>query len=150
MIHLALYEPEIPQNTGTLMRLSACFDMTFHIIEPCAFLWNDKKLHRSVMDYQKICEVKRHLSFEYFMDWIKENNKRLILIDVNGKRSCWDFDYRDNDVLLMGKESSGVTEDVLKQCDASLHIPQKQGRSLNIATAASIVVGEALRVTQKK
>ncbi|MBP9752769.1 MAG: hypothetical protein KBD31_03050 [Proteobacteria bacterium] len=148
MISLALFEPEIPQNTGTLMRLCACFDMPFHIIEPCAYLWNDKKLTRSVMDYQKIVNLKRHLSFDHFLDYVNKNNKRLILIDVKGDVPCWGFKYSKDDILLMGKESSGVTDFVRENVKTSLYIPQSQGRSLNIATAASIIVGEALRFTR--
>ncbi|CAO5677538.1 MAG: tRNA (cytidine(34)-2'-O)-methyltransferase [Holosporales bacterium] len=148
MISLALFEPEIPQNTGTLMRLCACFNMTLHIIEPCGYLWNDKKLHRSVMDYQKIAHLNRHLSFDYFLEFLAQKNKRLILIDVDGDHCCWDFQYQEDDVLLLGKESSGVPESVRKSCTTSISIPQKQGRSLNIATAASIVIGESIRYTK--
>jgi tRNA (cytidine/uridine-2'-O-)-methyltransferase len=145
MISLALFEPEIPQNTGTLIRLCGCFDLTLHIIEPCGFLWNDKKLNRSVMDYQTLCIVKKHLSFECFLNYINEEQKRLILIDVNGNNSCWDFEYKKNDILLMGKESRGVPKYVHQHCSTSLYIPQKQGRSLNLALAASIVVAEGVR-----
>ncbi|CAO4835028.1 MAG: tRNA (cytidine(34)-2'-O)-methyltransferase [Holosporales bacterium] len=145
MLALALFEPEIPQNTGTLMRLCACFDLTIHIIEPCGFLWNDKKLSRSVMDYAKISTIVRHLSFDHFKSWIKAHQKRLVLIDVQGESVCWSFAFSDHDVLMLGKESSGVDDGIKAACDASIFIPQKKGRSLNVATAASIIVGEAVR-----
>ncbi len=144
MVAIALYQPEIPQNTGTLMRLSACFDLDFHIIEPCGFLWNDKKLSRSAMDYKKICKLTRHLSWDHFQDYIKATQKRIVLIDVNGKKTCWDFQFQYDDILLLGSESVGVPESVHTLSHESLYIPQKQGRSLNLAVAASIVIGEAL------
>lgn len=145
MVELALFEPEIPQNTGTLLRLCACFDINLHIVEPCGFLWSDRKLGRSAMDYQSICSLQRHLSYEEFEAYIKNHNKRLVLIDVNGKKSCWDFSYSNRDILLMGKESIGVPESIKNNVDESVFIPQKKGRSLNLAIASSIVVAEAVR-----
>ncbi|CAO5677564.1 MAG: tRNA (cytidine(34)-2'-O)-methyltransferase [Holosporales bacterium] len=145
MLALALFEPEIPQNTGTLIRLCACFDLTIHVIEPCGFLWNDKKLSRSVMDYAKISTIIRHLSFDHFKAWIDEQKKRLVLIDVQGESACWSFTFSDDDVLMLGKESCGVNDRVKAACNTSVFIPQKKGRSLNVATAASIIVGEAVR-----
>jgi tRNA (cytidine/uridine-2'-O-)-methyltransferase len=145
MIELALFEPEIPQNTGTLMRLGACFAVKLHIIEPCGFLWKDKKLHRSVMDYEKLCTIERHLSFEHFEEHVHRNKKRLILIDVQGAVSCWTFHFQLNDVVLMGKESSGVPQSIVSSIEHSVFIPQTNGRSLNLAVAASIVVAEAVR-----
>ncbi|HCU06058.1 MAG TPA: tRNA methyltransferase [Holosporales bacterium] len=144
MVAIALYQPEIPQNTGTLMRLAACFDLDFHIIEPCGFLWQDKKLSRSVMDYKKICKLTRHLSWDHFQHYIQDTQKRLILIDVKGKESCWNFKFQKNDILLLGSESVGVPDSLHTLSHESLYIPQKQGRSLNLAVAASIVIGEAL------
>lgn len=148
MLGLALFEPEIPQNTGTLIRLCACFDLTIHIIEPCGFLWNDKKLSRSVMDYAKMSNIIRHLSFDHFKVWLEENQKRLVLIDVQGATVCWSFSFSNDDILMLGKESCGVDDGIKQQCDASIFIPQKKGRSLNVATAASIIVGEAVRQLQ--
>lgn len=145
MLELALFEPEIPQNTGTLIRLGACFSVKLHIIEPCGFLWKDKKLRRSVMDYEKLCAVERHLSFEYFDNYVHQNKKRLILIDVRGTTSCWTFHYQSNDIVLMGKESLGVPQSIAKRIGHSVFIPQTNGRSLNLAVAASIVVAEAVR-----
>jgi tRNA (cytidine/uridine-2'-O-)-methyltransferase len=144
MVAVALYQPEIPQNTGTLMRLAACFDLDFHIIEPCGFLWHDKKLSRSVMDYKKKCKLTRHLSWCHFQNHMQDTEKRLILIDVKGKESCWNFKFQQNDILLLGSESVGVPDSVHTLIHESVYIPQKQGRSLNLAVAASIVIGEAL------
>ncbi|MDP2193012.1 MAG: TrmH family RNA methyltransferase [Alphaproteobacteria bacterium] len=145
MVSLALYQPEIPQNTGTLMRLSACFDMEFHIIEPCGFVWNDKKLSRSVMDYKKMCRLIRHLCWDDFLQYVDQHDLRIVLIDVAGQSSLWDFKFQENDILLMGSESCGVPYSVYTLSPQSVHIPQKQGRSLNLALAASLVLGQALR-----
>jgi tRNA (cytidine/uridine-2'-O-)-methyltransferase len=145
MIELALLEPEIPQNTGTLIRLCACFSVKLHIIEPCGFLWKDKKLYRSVMDYEQLCIIERHLSFNHFQTYIRQNQKRLILIDVQGKQACWSFDYQRNDILLMGKESTGIPGHIKQSIEQSVFIPQTSGRSLNLAVAASIVIAEAVR-----
>lgn len=148
MISLALYEPEIPQNTGTLMRLCACFDISLHIIEPCGFLWNNRKLSRSVMDYLDICTIEKHLSYDHFIDYADKNQKRIVLIDVDGNQNCWNFTFSPDDILLMGKESTGVTASIKEKTKQSVHIPQKKGRSLNMAIAASIVVSEAIRQTK--
>lgn len=145
MIQLALFEPEIPQNTGTLIRLCACFDITLHIIEPCGFLWKSKKLNRSVMDYEELCVIQKHASFEHFEQFIINNHKQIIAIDVQGKQSCWDFSYKDHHVLLMGKESAGLPIHVQNRIQEKLFIPQKKGRSLNLAIAASIVLSEGVR-----
>lgn len=145
MIELALFEPEIPQNTGTLIRLCACFSVKLHIIEPCGFLWKDKKLHRSVMDYEQLCIIERHLSFDHFDTYVQSNNKRLLLIDVHGKQSCWGIGYQKNDILLMGKESTGISKEISCRIEQSVFIPQTSGRSLNLAIAASIVLAEAMR-----
>lgn len=140
MISLALYQPEIPQNAGALIRLCACFDLTLHIIEPCAFIWDDKRLARSSMDY--LCPIVRHLSFDHFKEQTKQN--RLVLADVKGTEPLWDFKFDKDDILIMGQESNGVPQSVFDSVNTSLFIPQKQGRSLNVATAASMVLSQGL------
>lgn len=139
MLHLALYQPEIPQNVGTLMRLCACFQVTLHIIEPIGFLWDDKRLKRSQMDYMPV--LQRHLSWERF-----HPPGRLLLVDTKGQTCCWDMRFQDNDVLLLGQESMGVPSFVKDQCDHALFIPMERGcRSLNVAIAGAMVLGEAKR-----
>jgi tRNA (cytidine/uridine-2'-O-)-methyltransferase len=145
MTSVALYQPEIPQNVGTIMRLCACFDAALHIIEPVGFIWNDKKLKRSHMDY--FPNIKRYLSFEEF-----DPSHRLLLLDTKGETSCWGFDFREHDILLLGKESTGVPDSVKAKCNHTIFIPMnKNCRSLNVAVAASIVLAEAKRqLIQKK
>ncbi len=139
MLHLALYQPEIPQNVGTLMRLCACFKVTLHIIEPIGFLWDDKRLKRSQMDYMPA--LQRHLSWERFYP-----PGRLLLLDTKGQTCYWDMRFEENDVLLLGQESMGVPSFVKDQCDHTLFIPmEKDCRSLNVAIAGAMVLGEAKR-----
>ncbi len=142
MIQLALYQPEIPQNTGTLMRLCACMNMPMHIIEPCGFILNDQKLKRSVMDYQQNVEVIRHSTFDNFM---LQKQNRLILMDTKGSVPLYDFKFEKGDILMMGQESCGVPKSVHKQVDHVVHIPMPgQGRSLNVAVAAAMGISTAM------
>lgn len=143
MVRLALYQPEIAQNAGTLMRLSACMGIPMDIIEPCGFIWDDKKLKRSGMDYLDIVNVTRHRSWETFCH---NSQNRLVLIDVQGEIDYTSFNFQENDVLMLGRESSGVPSEVFEQCRLRVHIPQTpQCRSLNVAVAGAMVLGEALR-----
>lgn len=139
MINLALFEPEIPQNVGSLMRLCACFDMTLLIIEPTGFLWNEKKLKRSHMDY--FPKVKRYLSFEAFL----KEQQIVYLIDKQGKTALWSANFQQNSTFLLGKESTGVTQQIYNQLyENSIYIPMNaKFRSLNLAISAAICVGEA-------
>jgi len=145
MIQLALFQPEIPQNTGTLIRLCACFDIKLHIIEPCGFLWNHKKMSRSAMDYFSFCEIEHHLSEEHFFHAMNLGHYRVIAMDTKASSSVWAFSFQERDVILMGRESDGLPHSVHQRVSDYLHIPQKNGRSLNMAIAASITLGEGIR-----
>jgi tRNA (cytidine/uridine-2'-O-)-methyltransferase len=145
-VHLALYQPEIPQNTGTLMRLCACMGISLNIIHPCGFVWDDRRLKRAGMDYMDIATVHHHTSWESFLMTIKLNDNRLILLDAKAERPYTDFSFQQGDILLLGQESSGVPEDIFQSIPHGLRIPMVPGcRSLNVSLAATMVVGEALR-----
>jgi tRNA (cytidine/uridine-2'-O-)-methyltransferase len=145
-MHLALYEPDIPQNTGTILRLCACLGISAHIIEPAGFPVTDRAFRRAGMDYLDAVELTRHASFEAFEAWLRPAGGRLVLLTTAATQSYLDFAYGDSDVLLFGRESAGVPETVHTGADARLRIPLRSGlRSLNVAMAAAMVAGEALR-----
>jgi tRNA (cytidine/uridine-2'-O-)-methyltransferase len=147
-VRLALYQPEIPQNTGTLLRLGACLGVPVDIIEPCSFVWHDQKLRRAGMDYLELANVTRHVSWFQFQQVCEQKAQRLILLDVQGETSFLDFQFSCQDVLMVGRESLGVPVEVFDQIPHRIKIPMlKQRRSLNLAVAASIVLSEALRQT---
>lgn len=143
-IHLALYQPEIPQNTGTLMRMGACLGVPIDVIEPCGFVWNDHKLRRAGMDYMDITNVTRHESWQAFTQ--TNAHRRIVLLDTRGDRDYHQFTFNPTDILLLGQESAGVPADVFNFCVHRVRIPMQAGtRSLNMAIAGALVVGEALR-----
>lgn len=149
-MRIALYQPEIPQNTGTLMRLGACMGVALDIIEPCSFVWNDQKLRRAGMDYIELANVVRHLSWEKFYQNQAESGARLILLDTEGAIPFYDFSFHPSDILLLGQESSGVPKAIATQTHASVNIPMlPDRRSLNIAVSAAMVLTEALRQTHQ-
>jgi tRNA (cytidine/uridine-2'-O-)-methyltransferase len=144
-MRLALYEPDIPQNTGALIRLGACLGVPIDIIEPCGFLFSDRQLKRAGMDYLEQAEVVRHESWSAFRTTL---TGRLILLTSKGAESYAGFAFAPDDILLLGRESAGVPEDVHAAAGARLRIPLKAGlRSLNVAQAGAMVLGEALRQT---
>lgn len=146
-MRLALYEPDIPQNTGTLMRLCACLGVPMDIIEPCGFILSNKNLHRAGMDYIGHLALTRHLDWAAFRGAAAD--KRLVLMTTKAGDSFLDFKFQTNDVLIAGRESAGVPEGVRAGCAASVTIPMVPGlRSLNVALASAIVLGEALRQTK--
>lgn len=147
---LALYEPDIPQNTGSLIRLAACMDVPLHIIEPCGFPFDDKKLRRVAMDYYDHAAIVRHISWQAFLGFAHGGNpKRVVLLTTQTPTPYTQFTYQPEDILLLGRESSGVPEAVKNSADARVTIPMnKTVRSLNVALAASMVLGEALRQTR--
>lgn len=146
MIHLALYQPDIPQNTGAAMRLCACLGMTLDIIEPCGFPWDERKIRQSGMDYTDLATVKRHSSWESFRTTYA--GRRLILLTTKGAVPYTQITYQDGDILLAGRESAGVPDDVHNAVDLRALIPMQVGtRSLNVINASAMVVGEALRQT---
>jgi tRNA (cytidine/uridine-2'-O-)-methyltransferase len=144
-MQVALYEPDIAQNTGTILRLCACLGVTAHIIEPAGFPVSDRAFRRAGMDYLDQVTLWRHDSWPAFDAWRRAENLRLVLLTTRATSSYFDHRY-GNDVLLFGRESSGVPEPVHAAADARLTIPMRPGlRSLNIAMACAMVVGEALR-----
>jgi tRNA (cytidine/uridine-2'-O-)-methyltransferase len=147
---IALFEPDIPQNTGSMIRLAACLDVPLHIIEPCGFPFDDKRMRRVAMDYHEMAAVTRHRSWQAFLDDCKTNSKaRLILLSTHATEPYTEFAFRKDDILLFGRESAGVPDYVRAAADAWTKIPLQKGvRSLNVAQAASMVLGEALRQTK--
>ncbi len=145
-MRLALFQPDIPQNTGALIRLGACFGVPLDIIEPCGFLWSDAKLKRAGMDYLQYADVVRHASWAAFLE--ARQGVRLVLLTTKADTAYADFAFRPDDVLLLGRESEGVPDFVHKRADARLRIPLRAPmRSLNVAQAGAIVLAEALRQT---
>lgn len=150
-MRLALYQPDIPQNTGTLLRLGACLDLPVDIIEPCGFLFNEKAMRRAGMDYLEFANYRRHDSWEDFLEYRRENPQeygRIVLLTTHAKQSFLDFKFKQNDIILMGRESAGVPENVHNMADAQLLIPMNpQARSINMAVSAAIAITEGLRQT---
>lgn len=149
MVRLALYQPDIPQNTGTLLRLGACLNISIDIIGPTGFDMSDKALRRAGMDYLQTTNVTRHISFAHFIDKYQGAAQRVILTTTKAKKNYTEFTFRTNDIILLGRESAGVPESVVKEVDESVTIPmQRDVRSLNIAVAGAMIIGEALRQTE--
>jgi len=147
-MQIALFQPDIPQNTGTILRLCACLDVTAHIIEPAGFPVSDRAFRRAGMDYLDQVSLIRHDSWARFEEWRTESSARLVLFTTKGAMSYLDFRYTASDILLFGRESAGVPEAVAAAADAKVKIPIRPSlRSLNVAMAAAIAVGEALRQT---
>ena len=145
-MHLALYEPDIAPNTGTILRLCACLGVTAHIIEPAGFPVADRAFRRAGMDYLDQVTITRHVSFAAFEDWRRTADLKLVLLTTRAATSYLDHQFTGRDVLMFGRESAGVPEAVHDTADARLTIPMRAGlRSLNVAMACAMVVGEALR-----
>ena len=147
LIKVALYQPDIPQNTAAIVRLCACFGARLDIIEPCGFFLSDKRFKRVVMDYINKCKIK---SFKDFTAFKKDKkNERIILMTTKAKKKYFDFKFNKNDTILFGRESAGVPQLVHKSVDYKLIIPiQKKARSLNIASSVAITLAEALKQNQ--
>jgi tRNA (cytidine/uridine-2'-O-)-methyltransferase len=150
LLRLALYQPDIPQNAGSLMRLCACLGVAMDIIEPCGFLLSDRNFRRSGMDYRAGVDLTRHDSWETFRQArTAKGGGRVVLLTTKGTQPYTDFAFAQGDTLLVGRESAGVPENVHAEVEARLLIPMRPGmRSLNVAQAAAMVLGEALRQTQ--
>ena len=147
-MRIALFQPDIPQNTGTILRLCACLNVEAHIIEPAGFPVSDRHFRRAGMDYLDQVTITRHDSWSKFELWRREKEFRLILFSTKGARSYLGHRYEADDILLFGRESAGVPEEVVAAADARLVIPIESGlRSLNVAMAAAMALGEALRQT---
>ncbi len=144
MFIIALYQPDIPQNTAAIIRLCACFDATLEIIEPCGFHLDDKRLKRVAMDYMDKSKIVIYKSYEYFLK--KKKNSRVILMTTKAKKKYNNFRFKKKDTLLFGRESEGVPKLVHNQSYENLKIPlKKNSRSLNIGMAVAITLAEALR-----
>jgi tRNA (cytidine/uridine-2'-O-)-methyltransferase len=146
LIRLALFEPEIAGNVGAVLRLGACLGAAVDLIEPMGFAWDDRRVRRTAMDYIDHVSVTRHAGFEAFRATI--GARRLILFTTKASQSPYDFVFRPDDVLLFGKESAGVPAAVAECADARLCLPMRsEVRSMNLAMAAALALGEALRQT---
>ncbi len=145
-LHVALYQPEIPGNTGAILRLAACFSATVDIIRPIGFELSDRTLKRAGMDYLEIAAIREHADFEAFEAWRASSGRRLVLMTTKATLPYTDFAFSPDDVLMLGRESSGVPEDVRALADAELRIPiRAQARSLNLGMSAAITLSEAVR-----
>ena len=144
MFNIALYQPDIPQNTAAIIRLCSCFNTTLEIIEPCGFYLNDKRLKRVAMDYLEKSKIITYKSYEDFLN--KKKNSRIILMTTKAKKNYNNFKFNQKDTLLFGRESKGVPITVHKNAYQSLKIPlKKNARSLNVSMAVAITLSEALR-----
>ncbi len=147
MIEIALYQPDIPPNAGTILRMAACLGVAVSIIEPTGFTWSDRSFRRAGLDYLDRARIVRHESFEAFRG--SRAGRRLVLMTTKASLAYWDFAFRPDDVLLMGRETEGAPDNVHAAADARLLIPLQPGfRSLNVAVACAMVLGEALRQTR--
>ena len=148
-MQIALYQPDIAQNTGTILRLAACLGIEAHIIEPAGFPVSDRAFRRAGMDYIDNVRITRHGSFAAFEEWRRRERLQLVLLTTAAEHSYLDHKFTVGQVLLFGRESAGVPAAVHEQADVRLRIPMQSGmRSLNIAVAAAMVAGEALRQTR--
>ena len=143
-MHIALFKPDIPQNTAAIIRLSACLNLKIHIIEPCGFSLNDSRFKRVVMDYLGVCKIFKYEDYNNFL--IKNRKKRIVLMTTKAKKKYHEFKFNKNDILLFGRESAGVPENLHKTINNRLKVPMnKKTRSLNVAMCVAIVSAEALR-----
>ncbi|MDO6964243.1 tRNA (cytidine(34)-2'-O)-methyltransferase [Rhizobium alvei] len=145
-LSIALYQPDIAGNTGTILRLAACLGLSVELIEPAGFDASDRNLRRAGMDYLEIAPLTRHLSWSHFEDWRKASGRRLVLASTRAADPYTKYTYRPDDILLFGRESAGVPETVHESADARVLIPMVEGaRSINVALSAAMIAGEALR-----
>lgn len=143
---LALYQPDIPQNAGTLLRLAACLSFAVDVIEPCGFLWDEKRMRRAGMDYLDQVSVTRHSSWTAFHHANQAAGRRLVLLSTKASTRLDRFTFTGNDSIMVGRESAGVPDDVAEAAHVRVRIPLVPGtRSLNVALAAAITMSEALR-----
>ena len=148
-LRIALYQPDIPGNTGTILRLAACLGLSVDIIEPAGFDISDRNLKRAGMDYLAAVTLTRHVNWDRFEAWRLESGRRLVLASTKAAERYTDFAFRSDDILLFGRESAGVPEHVHDKADGRILIPMVEGqRSINVAMSAAMIAGEALRQTQ--
>jgi len=147
-VELALYQPDIAQNTGTLLRLGACLGIVVHVIHPTGFAFSKRELKRGGLDYLDLAELVEHDSYAHFDHWRRDSARRLVLLTTKSSDSAYAARYGDNDILMLGRESAGVPADVAASADLSVRIPMRPGlRSINVAVAAALILGEAMRQT---
>ena len=143
-MHIALYKPDIPQNTAAIIRLSACLNLKVHIIEPCGFNLNDSRFKRVVMDYINFSKIYKHENYDGFLK--KNKKKRIVLMTTKATKYYHKFRFKKNDVLLFGRESAGVPDNLHRSIKNKVKIPMsKETRSLNVAMSVAIISAEALR-----
>jgi tRNA (cytidine/uridine-2'-O-)-methyltransferase len=143
-MHIALYKPDIPQNTAAIIRLGACLNLKIHIVEPCGFNLHDSRFKRVVMDYIGFCKIFRYQDFDDFLN--KNKKKRIILMTTKAKKHYHKFKFKKDDILLFGRESAGVPNNLHKTIKDKVKIPMnKKTRSLNVAMSVAIISAEALR-----
>ena len=149
-MNIALFQPDIAGNVGTILRLCACLNVQCHIIEPCGFAFGERGLKRAGMDYAASANIKRHLDWSHFEAEARDQKQRIILMSIKGSQPLPQAKFENDDILLMGSESSGVPDYVHERADARIHIPMQSGfRSLNVAVSAGMALGEALRQTNQ-
>ena len=147
-VELALYQPDIAQNTGTLLRLGACLGVVVHIIHPTGFPFSRRELKRGGLDYLELAEFVEHDSYAHFDTVRRHRGRRLVLLTTKASGSAYAADYADNDVLMLGRETAGVPDSVAEDAELRVRIPMREGlRSINVAVAAALVLGEAMRQT---
>ncbi|MET3855524.1 tRNA (cytidine(34)-2'-O)-methyltransferase [Rhizobium sp. OAE497] len=147
-LRLALYQPDIPGNTGTILRLAACLGFGVDLIEPAGFDISDRNLKRSGMDYLAMAALTRHVNFDRFEEWRATTGRRLILASTKASSPYTGFSFRPDDILLFGRESAGVPDHVHDKADSRILIPMVEGqRSINVAVSAAMITGEAMRQT---
>jgi tRNA (cytidine/uridine-2'-O-)-methyltransferase len=147
-VDLALYQPDIANNTGTLIRLGACLGTTIHLIHPTGFPFSPKALARAGLDYVDHAAVQEHVSWTAFDAWRRKQGRRLVLLTTKAETSAYAVNYEADDILMVGRESAGVPETVADACDLLVRIPMRSGmRSINVALSATLILGEAKRQT---
>ena len=145
-LRIALYQPDIAGNTGTILRFAACLGLGVDIIEPAGFPLSDRTLKRAGMDYLEVAALTRHVDWHAFEDWRKASARRLLLLSTKAATAYTDFAFSNGDILLFGRESAGVPDPVHEAADARLTIPMQPGtRSINVALSVAMVAGEAIR-----
>jgi tRNA (cytidine/uridine-2'-O-)-methyltransferase len=148
---LALYQPDIAQNTGAMLRTCACLGVRAAIIEPAGFPVSDRHFRRSGMDYLDHVAIDRHISWRAFSDWRRASGRRLVLLTTRAEETLWDFAFRPEDILMVGRESAGVPQEAHDEADARVRIAiQPAMRSLNVGVAAAIALAEALRQVARR
>ncbi len=147
-LRIALYQPDIPGNTGTILRLAACLGLGVDIIEPAGFDISDRNLKRAGMDYLSAVSLIRHVNWQQFDEWRRSSGRRLVLATTKSPEAYTRFAYRQDDILLFGRESAGVPEHVHDAVEGRILIPMVEGqRSINVAMSAAMIAGEAMRQT---